>query len=147
MTRQDTIRDTISKIHAQAALIGGCGAFTGRESLPELAELFLSDGGLDFCLGNRFPNTSTFRLFRGCGLEKHGIYIDSGDITLQNPGRAVLIGRTAAVVKCDTLERQEVVALNGAKAVISASGWSVVAVRAQSGCTVVRNASENAIIL
>lgn len=145
--RQDILRTIIENIHGQCSCICDCKAFKGDESLEQLASLFLSEGGIDFCIRNHFPNTSTFRLFRDCGLEKYGIYIDSGDITLHNPGRAVLIGRTAAVVKCDTLKRHEVIVLHGAKALVSASRWAVVFTTVEPGSTCIKFTTENAIVL
>ena len=141
------ILGTIWKIHEQCECIGGCESFTGNESLDELVSLFLSDAGIDFCIRNHFPNTSTFRLFRDFGLEKYGIYIDAGDIEIVNPDKVVIIGRTTAIVKCSSGGRHEVITLNGGKAIISASRWAVVVVKAQAGSTIVKNISENAVIL
>lgn len=145
--RQDILRAIIENIHGQCSCICDCKTFKGDESLEQLASLFLSDEGIDFCIRNHFPNTSTFRLFKDCGLEKYGIYIDAGDIEIVNPEKVVLIGRTTAVVKCSSGGRHEVIALNGGKAIISASRWAVVVVKAQAGSTIVKNISENAVIL
>ena len=141
------IKSIIGKIYAQAAQMGACDRFTGEEDLEALIRLFLSPQGIEFCIKNHFPNMAAFRLFKPCGVERYGIYIDAGDITLKNPDRAVLIGRTNATVKCDTLERHEVCLLHGAKAVVNASGWAVVFTTVEPGCAIIRNQSENAIIL
>ena len=125
-----------------------CDIFKGTErTVEELAGLLMSTQGLEFCVRYRFPNMRTFRLFKGLGAEKHGVYIDAGSITLRNPGRAVLVGQTTATVSCDTLERHEITLLHGARAVVNASKWAVVFVRAQQGCSFIKNISDNAIIL
>ena len=90
---------------------------------------------------------ASFRLFKPFNPEKYGVYIDAGIITLRNPEKAVLIGRTNATINCDTLERHEIFLLHGAKAFINASGWAVVSVKGSTGCQQIRNVSGNAVIL
>lgn len=124
-----------------------CEMFKGTEDLQSLIQLFTSPQGMEFCINNRFPNMATFRLFKPFNPETYGIYIDAGIITLHNPEKAVLIGRTSATINCDTLERHEVFLLHGAKAFINASGWAVVSVQGSTGCQQVRNVTGNAVIL
>ena len=102
---------------------------------------------MEFCLKNRFPNLSTFRLFKPFGVEKYGVYIDAGFVELKNPKRAILIGRTTAVIDCDTLERHEIYVFQGASATVNARKWSVVSIKGVTGARVIKNVSENAIIL
>lgn len=140
----------IRQIYAQAKLIGACPRFTGQEkTLEDIVALFTSAQGMEFCIKNRFPNIATFRLFKPYGVDsKYGIYIDAGVITLKNPGRAILIGRTSATVNCDeNSRRHEIVLLHGAKAVVNASKWAVASVTASTGCSIIKNVSENAVIL
>ncbi len=139
--------DIIKKIHAQARRLGACQLFKGSETLEEIIDLFLSPQGQEFCVKNRFPNIATVRLFKGMGVEKHGIYIDAGVLTLKNPSKAVLIGRTSATVNCDTLEQHEVILMHGAKATVNAQKWAVVKVTCGDGSSVIRNVFNNAIIL
>ncbi|UWG05632.1 MAG: hypothetical protein [Bacteriophage sp.] len=124
-----------------------CDMFKGTEDLQSLIRLFTSPQGMEFCIKHRFPNIATFRLFKPFNPEKYGVYIDAGIITLRNPGKAVLIGRTSATINCDTLERHEIFLLHGAKAFINASGWAVVSVKGSTGCQQIRNVSGNAVIL
>ncbi len=146
MEQQD-IKTIIDKIYAQAKQLGACDKFTGEEDLEALVRLFLSPQGIEFCIARHFPNTATFRLFKPYRMERWGIYIDAGDITLKNPAKAVLIGRTTATVRCDTLERHEVIVLHGAKALVSASRWAVVFTTVEPGSTCVKTTTENAIVL
>ena len=144
---EQDITQIISKIYAQAKQLGCCGLFKGTEDLDGIVRLFTSPQGIEFCMNNHFPNTATFRLFKPFGVERFGIYIDAGDITLRNPARAILIGRTSATVKCDTNERHEVIVLHGAKALVSASRWAVVFTKVEAGSTCVKTTTENAIVL
>ncbi len=141
------IQHIVSRIHAQAKQLSCCDLFTGKEGLEELVRLFTSPQGIEFCLKHHFPNTATFRLFKPYNVGRFGIYIDAGDITLNNPRRAILIGRTAATIRCDSTERHEVVVLHGAKALVSASKWAVVFTRVEAGCQLIKTTSENAIVL
>lgn len=135
-------------LHNLAEKYRKCNMFKGTErTVEELAEVFMSPQGLEFCMRYHFPNLATFRLFKGSGVEKYGIYIDAGTITLKNPERAILIGHTSATVYCDSLERHSVTLLHGAKASVNAAKWAVVRVQAEQGCSVIKNTSENAVII
>lgn len=90
---------------------------------------------------------ATFRLFKPFGMEKYGIYIDAGNITLKNPDSVILIGRTQAQVDCDTNVRHEVIVMHGAKALVNASNWAVVFTKVGNGSICIKNTSDNAMIL
>lgn len=145
MTGMETL---IKQIYAQARLLGSCDRFKGTEDVQSLVRLFMSPQGVEFCMKHHFPNIATFRMFKACNLQRYGIYIDAGAITLTNPGRVILIGRTTATVNCSTLERHEVIMMHGAKAVVNASKWAVVFVTSEGGCRdVIKSTSDNALIL
>lgn len=137
----------IKQIYAQAKLLGCCPLFKGTEDLQGIIRLFTTTQGLEFCMQHHFPNIATLRLFKKHNVERYGIYIDAGAITLNDPTRVILIGRTSATINCSTLERHEVVLLHGARASINASKWSVVFVKAEQGCAYLKNTSKNALIL
>lgn len=138
----------IKQIYARARLLNACDLFTGNErTLDDIVRLFSSVQGLEFCIKNHFPNVATFRQFKKYKVERFGIYIDAGTITLNNPKKAILIGRTSATINCDVLARHEVYLLHGAKAVVNASKWAVVATTVEQGCNIIRNTSDNAIVL
>lgn len=125
-----------------------CSMFKGNETVEELASLYKSNRGVEFCMRYHFPNIATVRTFKKDQPERFGIYIDAGNITIEEPkGRVLLIGRTTASVNCSETRNYNVICLHGGKAIINASKWSVVRVEAENGCTVVRNISDNAVIL
>mgnify|MGYP000845829142 CR=1 FL=1 len=138
----------IRRIYEQAKLLGVCTLFTGKErTLEDIVRLFVTPQGIEFCINNHFPNMATLCLFKSYKVERFGIYIDAGTIELHNPSRAILIGRTSATVKCDTLEMHDIILLHGAKAIVNASGWAVCKTTVEAGCSIIRNTSENAVIL
>lgn len=125
-----------------------CDMFKGSEDVQTVLRLFASTQGVEFCMDYHFPNLASMRQFRPyIDPVRHGIYLDAGVVTINDPGRVILIGRTTATVNCTTLERHEIILMHGARAVINASGWAVVFVKAEQGCTVLRNTTDNAVIL
>lgn len=138
----------IKQIFVQAKLLGACSLFTGKErTVEDIVKVFVSPQGIEFCKKYRFPSTATFRLFKAHNVERFGIYIDAGTITLRNPRHAILIGHTSASVFFDKLERHELTLFRGARAVVNASKWAVVHVTSEQGCSFIKNISDNAIII
>lgn len=136
----------IKRIYSQAKKYGACDKFAGNENIEQLVKLFLSPQGIEFCQKNNFPDMEIFRHLKQ-HVEKYGVYIDSGDITLNNPRKIVLIGDTNANITCNTLGRYQVIMLHGAKANISASNWAVLKVTKTEDCKAVVAAEEPAIVL
>lgn len=124
-----------------------CRMFRGSESLEQLVALFTSPQGMEFCQRRRFPDPATIRRFKPYGMERFGVYIDAGRITLRNQPRVVLLGDTSATLSYDEGGRHEVFLMHGAQAAIAASGWAVVFVTSGEGCAVSRTERERAKIL
>lgn len=162
------IKDIIRQIHGQwkqakahlaercaangntemASKLEACDMFKGNEELAAIVRLFTSPQGIEFCLAAKFPTLPTLRLFKRFGVDKFGVYIDAGNITLDNPRRAVLIGRTTARVNyTENNPLHNITLLRGASAVINAGGWAVVGVTAERGCKVIKNITGNAVVL
>lgn len=131
-----------------AAKLAACDMFTGRESLARVVELFTSPQGLEFCIASKFPSLATLRLFKPYGVERYGVYIDAGDITLDNPHKAVLIGRTTAhITYSENKPLHTLALLRGASAVVNVSGWAVVGVTSERGSKLIKNVSGNGVVL
>lgn len=124
-----------------------CDMFKGTEDIAEIALLFTSPQGLEFCLAANFPNLATFRLFKPYDPERYGFYIDAGNITLKNPKTAVLIGKTTATIECDTCAQHTIITMHGASAIVLASGWAVVHTETGISTNIVRRTSDHAIII
>lgn len=147
------IRDVIRRTYAKARELGACGRFTGEESSAgEIFDLFRSFQGMEFCLEHDFPDRDLMLEYKACGAADYGIYIDAGEITVNNPERAVFMGDTRATVVCDRLDKvgrkpSRVFLLQGAKAVILASNWAVCFVKAAPSCEIARIAEDHALIM
>lgn len=125
-----------------------CSMFKGTEDVQGIIRLFSTTQGIEFCMDYHFPNLATMRLFKPyLDPVRHGIYLDAGAATIDNPSKVILIGRTTATINCSSLDRHDVILMHGAKAVINASDWAVVFVNAEQGCTVIRSTTDNAMIL
>lgn len=135
------------RMYEVADRLAACELFKGTETVGELAKIFKSPQGIEFCLAANFPNISTFRLFKKESVGKYGVFIDAGNITIKNPRTVVLIGKTTATIECDTCENHTVVTMHGASATVIASGWAVVHTETGVSTNIVRRTSEHAIIL
>lgn len=122
---------TIKKIWKQRNALSECGRelFTGDESIEQLAGIFASAKGREFCLQNGFPGMKIWReLVSEHDLAKLGVYVDSGNIELTNERFVAIIGDTRATLRYDKLERHQVMILHGAHADVIATDWAMVAV-------------------
>lgn len=131
-----------------AEKLASCDMFRGDESLAEIVQLFTSPQGIEFCLAAHFPTLSTLRLFKRFDVERWGVYIDAGEIDLDNPRRVVLIGHTTARINyTENKTLHNLTLLRGASAVVNASGWAVIGITTERGCGLTKNVTGNAIIL
>ena len=120
-------------IYQNASKLGVCSLFKGTESIDELIELFKSPQGIEFCGKHNFPDLPTLRTFRGVQASRLGLFIDT-DISRENPAKVILVGNTIATLTyTDPSKRHEVILMHGAKAIIKASGYSVVFVTNNGG--------------
>lgn len=135
-------------LHNLAEAYRNCKMFKGTECVEELASLYKSNQGLEFCMRYHFPTLTTLRLFKKDRPERFGIYIDAGNITIDEPkSRVLLIGRTTATINCSETRNYNVICLHGGKAIVNASKWAVVRIEAETNCTIIRNISDNAVVL
>lgn len=148
------MKQLISNLYLQAQHLGACDLFTGKErTFDDIARIFLTPQGQEFCIKHRWPSLTTFRAIRATvGAEEmasFGIYVDAGNIRMHNPEprKVVLIGRTTATINCDGCERYQVTMMHGAKAVVNAAKWAVVATESDCRGNLIGNVSDNAIIL
>ena len=125
-----------------------CWMFKGDETLEQIVALYKSIRGLEFCLRYHFPSIETLRLFKNEQTERFGVYIDAGDVFINNPEQKILlIGNTIGNIFCSETRRYEIALLHGASAVVNANGWAVVAPEVETGCSITKNSQDNAIIL
>lgn len=137
----------IQQIYKQANKLGACDKFSGNETLEQLVQLMFSPQGVEFCMTNNFPDIATLRKFKRYHPERLGVYIDCGEITLQEPQAAFLIGNTTATVKCQQTARKRLYLMHGANAHVLAGGFTVVRVEKDTTSQVTVQANDNAKIL
>lgn len=124
-----------------------CRMFKGSEDLEQLIALFTSPQGMEFCQSRHFPDMATLRRFKPYNVERFGVYIDAGEINLHNAPKVVLVGNTSATLSYDNKGSHEVFLMHGAQAAITASGWAMVFVTSEDGCTVIKTERDRAKIL
>lgn len=131
----------------KAVEMGACALFTGKEDMTELARLFFTPQGQEFCVNHNFPDYSTFQLLKSDEFEQEGIYIDM-DVRLTNKAKVGLIGDSyAELIYTDPHKRHEVILMHGAKAKIVVRNWAVVFVTNAAGGEVIYDTDETAKII
>jgi len=139
--------DIVKQLYKDAQPFKPCRLFRGTETFREAMELFLSPQGLEFCIAHDFPRRGRLQAIREAGAEKMGIWIDAGHKRAENARKIVLVGDTEGELYYDTLEYAcQVVLMKGARCVIHASGYAVVSVLAQDGCSVQKHVTDKAIV-
>lgn len=136
------MKRTLNAIFRQAGALGVCSKFKGTESFQELAELFFSPQGIEFCTTYNFPDIDDMRTLAGEEAERLGLFVDSNTIQRNRP-RVALFGRCCGeLVYDDPSAGYEVVVMHGAKASITATNYTVVVVSNASGeVTIVKDAT------
>ena len=109
-----------------AQKLNACTMFHGDETLEELVELLFSPQGVEFISRFSFPTLSIFRQFKKYDTQKLGVYIDAGEIMLEEAHRVLLVGNTTATLKYSQTHENLICALHGATAKIEAAGYSVI---------------------
>lgn len=130
-----------------ARKLSACTMFKGDENFQSLIDLMFTPQGTEFMTTYGFPDIETFRKYKPFNPEQYGVYIDCGEIELQDPKKAFVVGNTIATIKCSQNAANRIVAMCGASACISASGYSVVKIEKDSTSKVIYTAHDHAKIL
>lgn len=112
--------------YAQA--LRSCDLFRGNENIEELAALLFSPRGIEFCIAYDFPGLALLRKLKRYNPERFGIYIDSGEIALNDAERVCLIGNTTARLDYRQTQGNRLYLLYGARAEVNAKGYAVIKV-------------------
>lgn len=126
---------------------GACKLFKGG-SLETLIQELFTPQGVEFIMKTSYPGLDEFRKIQKMrDLKPYGIYVDSGIIELSEQRKVFLIGNTDAKLNYQELVDSKVYIIHGAKAYISASGYSVVKVEKDHNSMVNIRAKNKAVIL
>ncbi|MCM1176697.1 MAG: hypothetical protein NC308_09675 [Clostridium sp.] len=121
------MNDIIKTLHEKALGLDACEKFSGKETEKELIELFFSPQGMEFCGKNKFPSIEDFRYFSKESARKQGMYVNAGNISVENKAHVAVVGNTEAqLTYSDGSKRHIVVLMHGAKAHITATDFAVV---------------------
>ena len=130
-----------------ASKLSLCSMFRGDEDLEALCALMFTPQGAEFLTTYNFPDLSIFRKFKRYHPERYGIYIDSGKIAISEPKKAFLVGNTIATIKCAETAGNRIIAMCGATAIITASGYSVVKIEKDTKSKVTYTIQDHAKVL
>lgn len=140
-------RTITQKAYDEAVKRGVCPLFKGTETLEELMRLLNSTQGIEFMQDHPDYPLDTLRLAKPYKVERFGVYIDAGEIVLNNPPRKLLlIGNTTATITIDKAHRCRLGLIGGAKADVTARDYACVFIRKQSGSLCTYKALDHAII-
>lgn len=136
----------INEIKNTAKNKGACAKTVKATTFKELAELFFSAQGQEFCSENKFPSISTFRAIKN-DVAKYGILVDCEAVKRKNDKYIALIGDTQAELIFDgNTHINTVILMHGSKAVINATNYAVINV-VNVGCEVEINKDGTVILL
>ena len=109
-----------------AQKLASCTMFKGTENLEQLVKLMFTPQGIEFLTRYNFPDLATFRKFCKYRPERFGVYIDCGEISLSEARRVFLVGNSSAALNYRETVGNRVFLMHGARAAVTASGYSVV---------------------
>lgn len=125
-----------------------CHVFTGEEAtMEEVIAKLHSVRGVEFMLLSGFPSAELFRQYREVAKDAMGVYIDAGDIEINDTACILLVGDTRASIECNSPECYKVTALHGAQADVVAGGYAVIRPRHDEASSIGVRTSGNAIVL
>lgn len=137
----------IYNIINEAKKLGACNKVENADSIAELAELFYTPQGIEFCKNNKFPKLSTFRELKE-EIAGYGFLVDCGPVYRENDIRSTIVGKTAGKLKFDKNNCIfTVVVMHGASVEIEASNYVVLNVIKIGDCRVELNVDNTVIVL
>lgn len=95
----------------------------------------------------KFPDLAILRKFKEYKPEIYGVYIDYGEFTISEPKNALIIGNTIATINCAELAKNRIILMHGARAIINASGYSIIRVEKDDASEVTFTKQDHARIL
>ena len=153
MTRHATT--TLRSITAAAKTAGACPIIDGAASLAQLAALYFSPQGQEFCRARSFPAAEQWQelaeTFPAAELQARGLFIGHPctGIDAVNPGNIAIIGKgveaTIYARGADTVQR--ISALCGARVNVIATNYAVVETYADATSQIILAADNTAIKL
>lgn len=116
----------INDILHKAKALGACDRVNRNiQSWSELAELYFSAQGLEFCSNKNFPSLKLWsKINRKYDISEFGIFVEGQTRNSVNAPHIAVIG-TEARLEYNCLGKYTIVLQHGAKAIIQASNYAV----------------------
>lgn len=131
------------EIHKQAKGYKACEFLNGNETFDELVAMLFTPKGWEFCEANNFPSLD---LFRKVKLDDYSVFVDKGDIVIEQSEKVALVGATIATIEFNGIGEYHVYLMHGASAKITANNYAVVIVHSNN-CKVQKIKKNNGIIV
>lgn len=117
---------TTTHIIADAVKYGACQKSSSVTDWKSLVWLFFSPQGIEFCSEHNYPSIDQFRAMSDY-INRYGVYVDAGHISLANPVKAGIIGGTDAVLTFANPDVvHNVIVMHGASVRIIANQYAVI---------------------
>ena len=133
------------QIKAIALEMGACELIHEADSIGSLVSLMVTPQGREFCKKHEFPCLEIFCQHKD-ELKAMNVFVDAGDITIDDIDNVVVVGETSALIRCKKTDKPyHAMVMHGAKAKVIAYGYSICQV-VNIGGEVETHASKNASI-
>lgn len=138
----------IADILHKAKALGACDrANLTIQSWPELAHLYFSAQGLEFCSSKNFPSMALWRsIDNRHDITEFGIFVEGQMRYCVNRPNVAIVG-TDARLEYNRIGRYTIVLQHGARAVIQASNYAVLNIVKIGDCKVKLESDNTVIVL
>lgn len=124
-----------------------CQMLMNDTDFEGLIDMMFSSRGIEALITYQFIDISLFRKFKNYDIEKYGVFIDCGEITLYDEKKVFLIGNTTARLKYAQTQRNRLILMYGASARVEASGYCVLNIEQDKVSRVDVTVSGHAIVI
>lgn len=137
----------IKEIQNAALELGACDKIEKVSGFPSLVRLLFSPQGAEFCEKHNFPDLATLQSIKP-KVKAHGVFVDSGEITLCGRQNTCLVGKTHATIKASGVNyTHTIILMHGASATIEVSGYAVLKIINISGREIKINKDNTVVVL
>lgn len=136
---------TAKEIKEMALRCGACELIEKADSIADLIGLMATPQGREFCKKHSFPTLDMLRERRG-EITSLGVYVDAGDIEIDDMDNVVIAGDTCAILRYKQSDKPyHAIVMHGAKAKVIAYGYSICQIE-NIGGEIEKHESKNASI-
>lgn len=116
---------TAGEIKREALRCGACGLINKADDIAGLVSLMGTPQGREFCKKHAFPTLAILRQHKA-ELKHLNVYVDAGNVEIENVDNAIIVGETSAVLRYDLVDKPyHAIVMHGGQARVSATRYSV----------------------